>query len=564
MFVAALLSAIVLSMLGVPRDATAQDPWPDAFAREARSLVTDHAPRPNTLDSDRARESLVQLYDSITARPLWSTGGRPTRQAVEVIEVLSIAETKGLRPSDYDGDALRAAAASLGRETADPRMAARFDVSLSRALLRFLSHLHMGRVDARGLRFDLPDSHRTLDLAALATAVATATDVPATIAAVEPPYAGYVALMDALARYRALAGDRTLRAPSSPGATLRPGDSYDDAAMLRRVLVAVGDLGPDAPVVRDTVAAELYAGPLVAAITAFQRRHGLEADGVIGRATLAQLQVPMAERVRQIELTLERWRWLPDRPPPRYAVVNVPAFRLSLFEDDLAARRATLSMAVIVGEADGRHHTPVFSGTMREVVFRPYWDVPARIARIELLPIIRRQPDYLARTSFEIVRGGDDDAIVYPPSADNLARVAAGSLRLRQRPGPSNALGLVKFVFPNRYNVYMHDTPDQELFSRARRDFSHGCIRVEAPTALAEHVLRGLPEWDRPAIERAMQGDRTIRVPLARPIEVYVLYGTAVVREDDAVHFYDDLYGHDRTLARALGLAPVRPAAPGR
>ncbi len=562
MFVSALLGVAVLSLLAVPCGVTAQDAGLGAFASEARRLAADDARRPHALDSRRARESLVQLYDSITARPLWSAGGRPTRQAVEVIDALSVAETKGLRTSDYDGEALRTGATSLGQATADPRMIARFDVSVSRALLRLLSHLHTGRVDPRTLRFDLPDSHRTTDLAALAAGVAAATDVPATIAAAEPPYAGYVALIDALARYHALAADRTLRAPSSPGATLRPGDPYADAAMLRRLLVAVGDLEPDGPFVRDASGAELYAGPLVTGIVAFQRRHGLYADSVIGPSTMAQLQVPMTERVRRIELTLERWRWLPDRPPARHAVVNVPAFRLSLFEDDLGARRATLSMAVIVGAAGGRRHTPVFSGTMREVVFRPFWNVPPRIARLELLPIIRRQPGYLENASLEIVRGGDDDAIVQPATTGNLERVASGSLRLRQRPGPNNALGLVKFVFPNRYNVYMHGTPEQELFSHARRDFSHGCIRVENPTALAEHVLGGLPAWDRPAIERAVQGDRTIRVPLARPVEVYVLYGTAVVQADGVVYFYDDLYGHDKTLARALGLVPVRSAPP--
>jgi murein L,D-transpeptidase YcbB/YkuD len=189
---------------------------------------------------------------------------------------------------------------------------------------------------------------------------------------------------------------------------------------------------------------------------------------------------------------------------------------------------------------------------MREVVFRPFWDVPRTIARGELLPIIRRRPDYLQRESLEIVRGGDHDAEVYPVTDENLERVAAGTLRLRQRPGPANALGLVKFVFPNRYNVYMHGTPAQGLFASASRDFSHGCIRVEDPGALAEYVLRGQPEWSRDAIDEAMHGDSTIRVPLARPVAVYILYATAVVREDGVVHFYPDLYGHDAALELSL------------
>jgi murein L,D-transpeptidase YcbB/YkuD len=208
-------------------------------------------------------------------------------------------------------------------------------------------------------------------------------------------------------------------------------------------------------------------------------------------------------------------------------------------------------MKVIVGQAEGRHGTPVFAGTMREVVFNPYWDVPPSIARKELLPLIRRIPDYVARESLEVVRGDDDDAIIYPPTAANLARVSSGMLRLRQRPGSINALGPVKFVFPNSYNVYLHGTPATELFAETRRDFSHGCIRIEDPLGLAQLVLRDQEGWDRAAIESAIAAGRTLRVNLARPVAVFVLYATVVVR-DGRTYFYPDVYGHDAALARAL------------
>ena len=543
------------SLICGPPSLTAQSATSGGFAGEARRLVAERSLRPHALDSEKARAALARLYGSDTLLPFWSTAGRPNDRAMDVVDILMRAEAKGLRPEDYDVDALRQVSAALTTDSATTLDVARFDVSVTTALLRFVSHLHMGRADPRALRFNLPDAHRSLDLAALIVDVAASPDAATAIGAAEPPYAGYRALLDALARYRALAADSTLRPPELPTTTLRPGDALADAASLRRLLVAMGDLdAPDSLAVRDSGGRQLHAGALVPAIASFQRRHGLDEDGVIGPATRAQLQVPLAARVRQIELTLERWRWLPDRPPDRYAVVNVPAFRVSLFENDERASRAVLGMAVIVGLADGRHHTPVFSGTMREVVFRPYWDVPPSIARGELLPIIRRRPDYLDRTSMEIVRGGDDDATVFPATADNLARVADGTLRLRQRPGPGNALGLVKFVFPNRYNVFMHGTPDIDLFLRSRRDFSHGCIRVERPTELAERVLHGTPGWDRLAIERAMFGDRMVRVPLARPVEVFVLYGTAVAREDGTLYFHDDLYGHDARLTRVLDL----------
>jgi murein L,D-transpeptidase YcbB/YkuD len=213
---------------------------------------------------------------------------------------------------------------------------------------------------------------------------------------------------------------------------------------------------------------------------------------------------------------------------------------------------------VIVGTADRRHHTPVFSATMREVVFRPYWDVPPRIARAELVPIFRRTPSRFDEEGFEIVRPGtiELDATTFQPTAHNLSRVAAGELRVRQRPGTANALGFIKFVFPNRYNVFLHDTPTRELFARARRDFSHGCIRVSRPNELAEFVLQGQDTWDRAAIDSMMRGARTLHVALDRPVSVFVVYATAAATSDGTVHFYPDLYKQDAALERALGIAP--------
>jgi murein L,D-transpeptidase YcbB/YkuD len=269
--------------------------------------------------------------------------------------------------------------------------------------------------------------------------------------------------------------------------------------------------------------------------------------------------VPLAQRVRQIELTLERWRWLPDRAPSRYVVVNIPGFRLYTFEDDSTARHPVLAMNVIVGQAEGRHDTPVFTATMREVVFRPYWDVPPRIARTELVPLFRRRPEYFVNEGFEIVRPGASEAKAptLAPTSRNLTRVAAGELRVRQRPGPTNALGFAKFVFPNRYHVYLHGTPAQSLFAHTRRDYSHGCIRVEQPNDLAEFVLRGQDPWDRATIDSAAHGSRTLHVPIARPLPVFVLYATAVADGDGAVSFYPDLYRHDARLERALGLQAI-------
>ena len=497
------------------------------------------------------------------AGPRWSTlPGGPSRQAVSIMALLDSAELRGLPSARYGVDSLRVLAASAGSSAAD---AARFDVALSRAVVRFLADLHLGRVTPAAVRFDLPNAHDRVDLAALTDRVARADDVAAAVSSVEPPYAGYRALERALGRYRALAADTSLRAPRRPARSIRPGNTYADLPALARLLVALGDLDRDAArtASRDSAGIHRYAGAVVDAVVRFQQRHGLVPDSVIGPATIAALGVPLAQRVRQMELTLERWRWLPDTPPERYVVVNIPGFRLYAFEHDSAARQPVLAMNVIVGQAEGRHDTPVFTGVMREVVFRPYWDVPPSIARKELIPQFRRKPDSFEAEDYEIVRRntGDVPATTFEPTSRNFGRVLAGELRIRQRPGANNALGLVKFVFPNPYNVFLHGTPAQSLFAYTRRDFSHGCIRTEHPTDLAELVLQGQAPWDRQAMDSVMNGDRTVHVPIVRPLTVFVLYATAAVDGAGDVRFYPDLYRHDAALERVLGLPPLTARA---
>jgi murein L,D-transpeptidase YcbB/YkuD len=296
-----------------------------------------------------------------------------------------------------------------------------------------------------------------------------------------------------------------------------------------------------------------YEGPIVEGVRRFQARHGLEPDGVIGKSTLAALGTPLAWRVRQIELSLERLRWLPDLRDQRFVAINVPMFRLWGWNSIPPSGAPSFTMGVIVGRALSTQ-TPVFVEQMREVIFRPYWNVPGSILRNEVLPAIERDPNYLQRQNMEIVRGQGDDADPVEATAENLTRLRQGALRVRQRPGPRNALGLIKFVFPNEENVYMHGTPAQELFARSRRDFSHGCVRVEDPVALAQWALEGVPDWDRDRMLSAMAGSQSIHVTLARPIQVILFYTTAAVMpEDGTIWFADDIYRHDARLDRALG-----------
>jgi murein L,D-transpeptidase YcbB/YkuD len=301
---------------------------------------------------------------------------------------------------------------------------------------------------------------------------------------------------------------------------------------------------------------------LVDALKHFQSRHGEKPDGVLGPATFAQLTRPLSSRVRQIELTMERWRWLPAKLSSAPIIVNIPQFRLFAFESTSDSEASIRQMDVIVGKAFHATQTPVFSADMTYLVFHPYWDVPYDIARKEIIPAARRDPASIERHQMEIVRGGDDSATVMPNTPENVELLAKGALRLRQRPGPNNSLGLVKFMLPNPYNVYLHSTPAQALFGESRRDFSHGCVRVSDPIGLAQYVLRDSPEWTRERVSAAMNGEKPLIVNLKNHIRVFIVYGTAMATEQDNVLFFDDIYGHDERLEQALDARRGHTAAP--
>ncbi|MFO1409737.1 MAG: L,D-transpeptidase family protein [Steroidobacteraceae bacterium] len=400
-------------------------------------------------------------------------------------------------------------------------------------------------------------------------AVARATDVRAAAATAEPAFLHYRLLRDALARYRALAaagGDGVL--PPLPRRSLRVGDAYAGAAALRRRLVALGDLPVDAEAGAGAEADSGAAGAapadpsrldaaLVAGLARCPVRHGLEGDGALGRGTLAALNVPLAQRVRQIELTLERWRWLPPFQA-RQVIVNIPQFRLFALEAAEDRVAGTLQMPVITGRAFKETRTPVLAADIEVVVFRPYWDVPRSIAVKEIVPLVHRKPGYLERNAMELVDGQGDDSPVVAATPENVAALERGALRVRQRPGEDNTLGLIKFVMPNGYGVYLHGTSGKRGFLLSRRDLSHGCIRVSDPAELASYVLRGeAGEWSPAAIEAATRGPEPRRVKLARPVHVMLLYGTALATEDGRILFFDDIYGLDRRLAELLRRAAV-------
>ncbi len=479
-------------------------------------------------------------------------GGRPNGPAREALEMLANAAQEGLVPQDYQAAELARQAEALGPAdgAASPpaSRAAAFEHTLDAAMRRYLHDLSAGRVEPRSLGWHI--ERQAPDVDAVLEAAVAGQRLAQEAAALRPRFAQYDQLRAALARYRALEADPALREPLPvpPGpAALREGEAYVGAAALRQRLVAFGDLPAGA-----AAAPERYDGVLADGVRRFQRRHGLEADGMLGRSTLAALNVPMGERVRQIEYAMERLRWLPDLAGRPFIGINIPMFRLWAW--DPGHPEARIGMGVVVGKALDTQ-TPVMAEQMRYLVLRPYWDVPRSIVRHEVLPALARDPHYLQRHGMELVKGEGAQSQPVEAGGEALALLRQGALRLRQRPGPGNALGRVKFIFPNNANVYLHDTPAVALFGRARRDFSHGCVRVADPLALARWVLRDQPAWTTQRIEAEMAaGGEPRRVDLTQPIPVILFYMTALAdaSEPAGIRFAADLYGHDARLGAAL------------
>jgi L,D-transpeptidase YcbB len=501
--------------------------------------------------STSERQQLTALYSDREFAPLWvDASGRPSADAREALQLLSNAAAEGLDPDEYSATMLTERAGEADTRAPPQAGIGAFDVALSGSVLRYFRHVHAGRMDPRTIGFRMTTPADDDDLVTTLRDALAQHRVGATAAGLVPPLVLYRALRAMLARYRLLAADRDLAHAPPLTKGVRPGQPYDALGGLIDRLVALDDLPADMP---RSERSGTYDDRTADGVKHFQLRHGLQPDGVLGAATLAALRVPLEQRVPQIELALERLRWLPHLSPNRFLAVNIPMFRLWVWNNMPPNGAPAFGMNVIVGRALNRQ-TPVFVEEMQEIIFRPYWNVPVSIVRAEILPAVRQDPSYLEQHDMEIVSNGIAGDPQLPMTDATLLALQEGRLRVRQRPGPTNALGLVKFVFPNDVDVYLHDTPSPELFNRSRRDFSHGCVRVADPVGLAEWALAGQADWTRDKILAAMHGDTTTVVKLDRPIQVVLFYVTAVVMpEDGTVHFADDVYGHDARLMRALG-----------
>jgi L,D-transpeptidase YcbB len=498
------------------------------------------------------RTHLTNFYQPAGYKLVWIRDRQPTPQALELIQIFQNADQEGLNPDDYD--ALRwtdRLTALKGPDQDDDE--ARFDAALTICIMRYISDLHIGRINPQNMGFEFNVSSKKLDLPHFVRErLVNGSDLRSELIAVEPPFKYYQRLRAAMQHYMELnkAGDGEKVLDAGP---ISPGDQYTGIAGLAKRLQMFGDLPDTVTIPPDST---VYQGPLVDAVKHFQNRLGMEPTGNFDYKTLVELNKPLSDRIEQMQLGLERLRWLPYtfKEPP--IIINVPEFRLYAFNEK---SEVGLTMRVNVGE-DYNHQTPMFEGNIQYIVFRPYWTPPPNILKNEIIPDMEKTPS-LTDLNLELVSAGGKVINSGDVTPALLQQVKSGRLTVRQPPGPENGMGLVKFIFPNSYDVYIHDTPASlDMFSKAaegeegelKRVSSHGCIHLQYPDKFAAYVLRNTPGWDLDRVQKAMHdGKDNLQVNIT-PVPVLIFYLTAVAEDDGEIHFFRDIYDHDRELRLEL------------
>ncbi len=512
----------------------------------------------------RAVTLLTRFYEGREYQPAWTTAAGLLPQGEVLLSVIQEESGReGLHASDYHLAKIKAVLADLhlgqtnSQKAPDPALLADLDFLLTDAFLLYGANVSLERVNLNVLDEKWFAKNKETDLVPLLQNALTTNRLVDTIKSLPPQQDGYIRLRDAFARYRDIAAHGGW--PTIPaGPALALGASGPRVAKLRAHLVASGDLSTALANTPETLfdgsgRQSQNAAPeatfdqdVEQAVQKFQRRHAVNASGVVSGETLALLNISAETRVRQIAINMERWRSLPQDLGHRHIAVNVPNFTLEVVEND----HPVLDMKVVVGKMIEERATPTFSANMTYVVLNPYWYVPKNIAEKELWPLHQRNPQYFGRNNFDIHRIPIGYKQVADPNATDGAKksVRVYDYVIRQGPGPKNALGRVKFMFPNAYSVYLHDTPSKDLFNRTVRAFSHGCIRIEKPLDLAEYILRDAPKWSKKAIQATLRRDKEQTVYLPEPIPVHIQYWTAWVNDEGELQFRNDIYRYDRLI----------------
>ena len=491
-----------------------------------------------TKDSAAYNEAqrLYFFYGSRHFEPIWldetATGDVAFSEAAQkILKLFAAAATEGLRPSDYLTPDLDVAGAK-----GDPLKMAALETAFSGATLRYATHIYTGRIVPSSVSQLLDIAPKQLDEASLLVQLASSPDPVAVLAALEPTHPEFLALKAALATFDETKTDRPVQVAEGP--TLKPGMSDPRVPVLRQRL--------ELPAADGTV----YDDALVEAMKAFQTSLDLDVDGVMGPATLAALNGGAPLTKADILANMERWRWMPRELGAFNVMVNIPEFRLAISRDG----REEYTTRVVVGTT--KNQTPIFSNAIRHIVVNPYWNVPSSILRGEVAPAVMRNPGYIDNNNYDLLYNGSP---VSPWQVD-WSQVSPSNFpfRVRQRPGPGNALGQIKFLFPNKHDVYLHDTPSKSLFARDFRAYSHGCVRVQNPMEFADALMANEPNISRASLE-AMFGSSERWVNPETQIPVHIAYFTVRVEADGSLRSFGDVYGHNAKLIAAMGLGAPDP-----
>lgn len=500
----------------------------EAVATLANRQVADW--RQLVVDND-----LLNSYYAEGGTPVWVENGNPSSRAGDLIAAISKAYEDGLDASDYLPSTLRQLPELSGQEDA-----AGYELAMSQAFMNFARDLHAGRTSPSVSAPDIVIARKPFNASDWLSSVRD-NGVERALQDLRPGHPQYFQLRRMLAGYRDLAERGGWRAVDS-GPTLKPDMTNERVAQMRANLIARGYSGINGG---DPV---FYDQDLVVAVMHFQRRHGLDVDGLAGPATISALNVSAEERVAQIVVNMERWRWLPSDLGKRHVFVNQAAFEMFFVRADKTVDRRR----IIVGKPF--HKSPMFSDLISYAEFNPTWTVTPNIARNEFLPKLRKDPGYLARNNYLLYAGWGANAPVVDPYSIDWAGVSPSKFgyKIVQQPGPKNALGKVKFIFPNKFNVYLHDTPSRQLFASTGRAFSHGCIRVQGPLDFAEKLFAADGTLTRSRIDDIVGSKRTKRTLLKSKVPVHLAYFTAWIDEDGLPNFFADVYGRDDLVSRIL------------